>query len=200
GDWYIRSASASGKVVLQDSGGNVSIGTTSTTDKLYVFGDIRVGTSGTNGCLKNNNGGTIIGTCSSDARFKRDITPFANLLSRLVQLRPVYFYWRTGEFPDRHFGQAHEAGLIAHAVDNVLPELITEDAEGYKAVNYSKLPLLTLQAVKELKAENDQLKQENAAIKQQQQTQFAAQQTQLAAQQRQLREQQQQLTQQQQQF
>ena len=33
------------------------------------------------------------------------------------------------------------------------------DAEGYKTVNYSELPLLTLQAVKELKAETDTLKQ-----------------------------------------
>ena len=30
--------------------------------------------------------------------------------------------------------------------------------DGYKAVDYSKLPLLTIQAVKELKAENDDLK------------------------------------------
>src|SRR5262249_32799373 len=159
GDWYIRSASSSGKVVLQDSGGTVSIGTTSTNDKLFVFGDIRVGTSGTNGCLKNNNGGTLVCTCSSDARFKRDILPFTNLLARLTRLRPVYFYWRSDEFPNRHFGQAREVGLIAQEVEKVLPELVSEDEQGYKAVNYSKLPLLSLQAIKELKAENDTLKQ-----------------------------------------
>jgi len=37
----------------------------------------------------------------------------------------------------------------------VLPELVVTDEDGYKAVNYSKLPLLTIQAVKELKAEDD---------------------------------------------
>ena len=31
-------------------------------------------------------------------------------------------------------------------------------ADGFKAVDYTKLPLLTIQAVKELKAENDALK------------------------------------------
>jgi hypothetical protein len=36
GDWYIRSARATGKVVLQDSGGNVGIGTSSPTGKLDV--------------------------------------------------------------------------------------------------------------------------------------------------------------------
>ena len=43
---------------------------------LQVFGDIRVGTSGTNGCLKNFAGTGIIGTCSSDRRLKKNITPF----------------------------------------------------------------------------------------------------------------------------
>ena len=40
GDWYIRSASASGKVILQDTGGKVGIGTNSpSTAKLQVFDD-----------------------------------------------------------------------------------------------------------------------------------------------------------------
>ena len=38
GDWYIRSANAGGKVVIQDSGGNVGIGTASPTSKLTVSG------------------------------------------------------------------------------------------------------------------------------------------------------------------
>jgi hypothetical protein len=46
----------------------------------------------------------------------------------------------------------------------VLPELVGEDAEGYKTVDYSKLPLMLLQAMKELKAENDSLRQHNAVM------------------------------------
>ena len=48
----------------------------------------------------------------------------------------------------------------------MLPELVATDSDGYKAVDYSKLPLLTIQAVKELKAENDARKAENNALKQ----------------------------------
>lgn len=40
GDWYIRSAANGGKVILQDSGGNVGIGTNNPTDKLTVAGTI----------------------------------------------------------------------------------------------------------------------------------------------------------------
>lgn len=38
GDWYIRSASGSGKVVIQDTGGNVGIGTATPAQKLHVAG------------------------------------------------------------------------------------------------------------------------------------------------------------------
>jgi hypothetical protein len=54
--------------------------------------------------------------------------------------------------------------LIAQDVEKVLPDLVETDADGFKAVNYSKLPLLTIQAVKELKAENDALKQRIAEL------------------------------------
>jgi hypothetical protein len=155
-------------------GGNVGIGTPAdvnglptATDKLQVFGDVRVGTSGTNGCVKRFDGTALAGTCSSDRRFKKDITPFAPVLGQLTALQPVHYYWRAEDFPDRHFGASRSYGLIAQDVEQVLPELIATDGDGYKAIDYSKLPLLTIQAVKELKAENDALKEQVAALKQQ---------------------------------
>jgi hypothetical protein len=73
-------------------------------------------------------------------------------------------HWRAAEFPERHFGEAQAYGLIAQDVEQVLPELVETNSDGYKAVDYTKLPLLTLQAVKELKAENDALKQRVAEL------------------------------------
>lgn len=133
-------------------------------DRLVVFGDIRVGTSGTNGCVKRFDGNALIGTCASDARFKKNITPFGSALAAVAALRPVHYDWRTSEFPDRHFSANRSYGLIAQEVEQVLPELVVTEADGYKAVDYTKLPLLTIQAVRELKAENDGLKAENAAL------------------------------------
>jgi hypothetical protein len=128
-------------------------------DKLQVYGDIRVGDSGTNGCVKRFDGTGLIGTCSSDRRLKKDITPFHPVLNQLTALQPVHYYWRATEFPERHFGNSQSYGLIAQDVEQVLPELVATDSDGYKAIDYSELPLLTIQAVKELKAENDALKQ-----------------------------------------
>jgi hypothetical protein len=142
--------------------GNVGIGTftemPTITDKLQVFGDIRVGTTGTNGCLRNFAGTGLAGTCVSDRRYKKDITPFGRALDQLTALQPVNYSWRASDFPEKHFGAGPAYGLIAQDVEQVLPELVETGSDGYKAIDYSKLPLLTIQAVKDLKTENDALK------------------------------------------
>jgi hypothetical protein len=150
--------------------GNVGIGTFSSlptiADKLQVFGDIRVGISGTDGCIKNFAGTGIAGTCSSDRRYKKDITPFGAVLNQLTALQPVHYFWRAADFPQQHFGDSRAYGLVAQDVENVLPELVVTGEDGFKAIDYTKLPLLTIQAVKELKAENEALKAGNEALKQ----------------------------------
>lgn len=100
----------------------------------------------------------VAGGCPSDVRFKKNIVPLTPTLEKLAKLQPVHFDWRTDQFPDRHFGSERSFGLIAQDVEKVLPELVTEDDKGYKAVNYNELQLLTVQAVRELKEENDLLR------------------------------------------
>ena len=86
------------------------------------------------------------------------------MLDRVASLRPVEFSWRADAFPGRGFGPDREAGLLAQEVELVLPELVTTDADGFKAVNYSQLPLLAIQAIKELKGRNDELEARVAAL------------------------------------
>lgn len=144
--------------------GNVGISNASPADRLDVNGDIRIGTQLFNGCLKSNGGNAIIGACSSDLRFKRDITSFAPTLDTFVRLRPVHYYWRTAEFPQKHFGDTQAYGLIAQEVAELFPEIVTTDGEGYQTVDYAKLPLLAVQAIKELNEKNDALERRLAAL------------------------------------
>lgn len=137
------------------STGSIGINTSTPADRLQVVGDVRVGTAGANGCVKNFAGTGLVGVCTSDARLKRDITPFEPALEAMARLQPVNYYWRAKEFPERQFGDARTYGLVAQDVEQVLPELVVTTEDGYKAVDYSKLPLLTIQAIKELKAKND---------------------------------------------
>jgi len=142
------------------SNGNVGIGPIASTPvtTLQVGGDIRVGTTDTNGCLQNFAGTALAGTCSSDARMKSNIMPFAPLLDRLVKLQPVHFEWNREQYPDYHFGAGRSSGLIAQEVEKVFPEMVMVDTNGFKMVNYSELPYLTLAAIRELKTENDSLR------------------------------------------
>ncbi len=54
----------------------------------------------------------------------------------------------------------------------MLPEVVSEDAQGYKSVDYSRLTPLLIEAVKELKAQDearqvqiDALKAQNAELR-----------------------------------
>ena len=142
-----------------DHDGQVGIGTTNPLDALHVNGEVRV-----NACVRNVGGTQIAGTCPSDVRFKRDITPFSPVLRSLTALRPVHYFWRAEEFPQQHFGTSRTYGLIAQEVERTLPELVVTQ-DGYKAIDYSKIPLLTIQAVTELTADHDATKSAVKALK-----------------------------------
>jgi hypothetical protein len=138
--------------------GNVGVGTTAPATALQVLGDIRAGNSGSNGCLQNFSGAGLIGTCTSDARLKSNVLPFAPVLSKLVLLQPVHFEWNLEANSPYRFGPGRNAGLLAQDVEKVFPEMVSVDAQGFKMVNYSELPYLTLAAIRELKTENDSLR------------------------------------------
>jgi hypothetical protein len=98
-----------------------------------------------------------------------NIEPFEPLMSKVMQLRPVSYVWKADEHPEYHFGNERTSGLIAQEVDKVFPETVATDDRGYKAVNYSKLPMMLLQAVKELKEESDHRESElRETVKEQQ--------------------------------
>lgn len=147
----IKLAGMSGQDTFFNAG-KVGIGITgSITDSLQVYGDIRVGTTGTDGCLKRYDGTAIAGTCSSDVRLKKDIKVIENVLDKLTSLTPVTFSMRDSEFPEYNFGKKTSYGLIAQEVEMLFPELVETDEKGYKMVKYGpELTMLTLSGVKEL--------------------------------------------------
>jgi hypothetical protein len=128
----------------------VGLGTVATTDKLEVFGDIRVGTSSTNGCLKDFSGGTITGTCSSDERLKSNISPVTNILEKFTNINLVTYDWNNIAQARGFKGNTSQLGVLAQNVEQSFPELVVTDSDGYKQVNYARLNLLSIAAIKEL--------------------------------------------------
>jgi len=132
--------------------GNVAIGTTSPSDRLDVFGDVRVGTSGANGCIKDFSGTGFAGTCSSDERLKTNIVDLSGgYLTKMANLRVISYNWNdTAKDLNKVDTAVTNYGLLAQNVEENFPELVVTDSNGYKQVNYSRIPLYLLKAVQEL--------------------------------------------------
>ena len=62
--------------------------------------------------------------------------------------------------PEMDFEEGTQYGLIAQDLETVIPELVDTDEEGWKSIEYSHLVPVLIEAVKELKQENDELKAE----------------------------------------
>ena len=86
-------------------------------------------------------------TAFSDMNLKTDIRPIDNPLSKVCDLRGVYFT-KDGEAG---------TGVIAQEVENILPEVV-KDGE-YKSVAYGNMVGILIEAIKELKAEVEKLKE-----------------------------------------
>ncbi len=87
-------------------------------------------------------------TATSDVRYKTAITPLDGALETVLQLRGVNYQWRQDEYPAMHFHPGIQIGMIAQEVEAVVPELVSTGQDGYKSLNYNKLPALLVEAIK----------------------------------------------------
>jgi hypothetical protein len=129
-------------LVLNEAGGSVGIGMTPS-------GGFRLDVGGTVRCT------TL--TQTSARELKRDIAPLAGGLDAVMRLRPVTYAWND-KAPEGVRG-ARDIGFLADEVDAVLPDIVAKDTSG-KAVglDYGKVTPVAVEAIQQLKRENDALK------------------------------------------
>ena len=107
---------------------------------------------------------TYSGLCGqSDLRLKKDVETINGALDKVLQLRGVSYYWKSkeemaaargkdvGNF-SYGFGSEKQIGVIAQEVEQIMPELVVTDNEGFKAVKYENLTPVLIEAVKEQQA------------------------------------------------
>ena len=119
-----------------------------------------------------NVGGVVVAagySCTSDIRFKHNITPYTSALQKIMGLQGVVYDWNTEKFKDRSFSKERQIGFIAQDVEKVIPELVKTDEQGYKSMDYSRLSVVLVEAFKEQKRLSDAkisaLEKENASLK-----------------------------------
>ncbi|MCH8838239.1 MAG: tail fiber domain-containing protein [Candidatus Marinimicrobia bacterium] len=93
----------------------------------------------------------------SDIRLKRNISTLNSALLHVQKLRGVQFEWNREDYPDRNFKPGKQYGFIAQEVEQVLPELVREDQDGYKAVDYQKMTVFLVEALKEQQKQIEEL-------------------------------------------
>jgi Chaperone of endosialidase len=96
----------------------------------------------------------------SSRRWKKNIHPLQNALSKVEQLRGVSY--------DLKDSDKHEIGVIAEEVGQVVPEVVSyeQNSKDATGVDYSRLTALLIEATKEQQREIRDLKSELRATRQ----------------------------------
>jgi hypothetical protein len=128
---------------------SIGIGTDSVPEALTVMG---------NGWFS---GDVFIYT---DTKAKRNIQTIDGALEKVSKMRGVYYDCRTDELPQLKMPENRQVGFLAQEVKEVVPEIVGENEYGLTGVDYSRITALLVEAVKELKTQNEELKATNEEL------------------------------------
>ena len=122
-------------------------------------------TSGVCGSITGNGTSSSFNT-SSDYRLKENDVKISDGITRLKQLRPIRFNWKSDS-------SSTQDGFFAHEVSTIVPESVTgekdatidEIGEGYQKIDHSKLVPLLAAALQEAITKVETLEQDNIALR-----------------------------------
>ncbi len=147
---------AIGTVVTGSSQITLSSTTGGGTTSNVQFGSLGIGTtsSGASGEIRAT--GDITAFYSSDIRLKENIQPIQNALEKVESISGNTYDWKEG-YEEIHSHKGNDVGVIAQEIEEILPQIVTNRDNGYKAVQYEKMIPLLIEAIKELSAKVDRL-------------------------------------------
>ena len=96
---------------------------------------------------------------------KKNIFPITNALTSLQFIHGIYYNWDDEKFRDKNFGDDRQIGFSAQELEEVYPEMVHTDSEGFKTVDYSRLTPVLVEAIKEQQSQIDILKSELDQLK-----------------------------------
>ena len=110
---------------------------------------------------------------NSDSRYKNNIQNIGGSLSKVKQMQGVtYEYNNIGEkvIPEEADSKGYtnpvkQVGFIAQDIEKLFPEIVHTDGNGYKSIDYSKITVILVEAVKEQQKMIDELRAEIEKLK-----------------------------------
>ncbi|HET8859381.1 tail fiber domain-containing protein [Marivirga sp.] len=108
---------------------------------------------------------TATGTVTSDKRLKKEITTLENSLSNTLKLRGASYYWK-----DENKSQKRQIGVIAQEVEEIYPEFVHTNEEGFKSVNYAQMTAVLIESIKELNQKIEHLEKDVAGLEKENET------------------------------
>ena len=117
----------------------------------YQFNSIGVGTAASPTAGEIRATGDITAFYSSDFRLKENIQPIQNALEKVELISGNTYDWKEG-YDEIHSHKGNDVGVIAQEIEEILPQIVTNRDNGYKAVQYEKIVPLLIEAIKELSA------------------------------------------------
>lgn len=131
----------------------------------YFSDNVTIGTSAVpgynlvvNGSAAKTGGGSW--STLSDARLKDIKGDYDKGLNEIVLLNPIKFTYKAGNPRDLNSSD-EQIGFVAQDVQKVFPEAVSTNSDGYLDFNIHAINVALINAVKQLKNENDQLKSSN---------------------------------------
>lgn len=98
-------------------------------------------------------------TASSDRRLKKNITNLENSLSNTLKLRGTSYFWK-----NENGSKKRQIGVIAQEVEEIYPEFVHTNEEGFKSVNYAQMTAVLIESIKELNAKVVSLEKDVAGL------------------------------------
>jgi hypothetical protein len=153
GDYVASLVAGTGVTLSNNSGENatptIAIGQSVATNATPTFGNLTI-----NGTITAT--GDITAYYTSDKRHKNNIQTISNAVLKVKQLNGVTWEWN--DDVNEVTKSTPKTGLIAQEVQQVLPQVVTERADGFLALDYSKMMGLLVEAIKEQQIQIEQLK------------------------------------------
>jgi len=140
--------SSGSNIYLLDA--NVGIGTDQPQEALHVVGNI-CHTGSSSSC--------------SDVRYKKDFQNLSSALEAVMQLNGVTYQWKSADFKEKAFDDKEQIGVIAQDIRKLFPELVKIDSDGFLSVDYSRISIVLLEAMKEQRAAIAEIESKNEKLR-----------------------------------